>query len=180
MRSKSDISDRYWRPSEPPISHLEQFFEHLGLTSDTYEDMLSNSRSSDSPVFFSDVSTVDSSRPIDNVDYCPTSNYRTSEPPSIVERNARIIKWLCNCRKSQLTWTLFFDLFPLRLIRAFLRRNLPVITILSDGTRKKNQNSTITCRSFACFFLQSCEYFVMYLWESRINFVNCREQWFIS
>lgn len=67
--------------------------------------MLSNSRSSDSPVFFSDVSTVDSSRPIDNVDYCPASNYRPSEPPSIVERNARIIKWLCNCRKSQLTWT---------------------------------------------------------------------------
>jgi hypothetical protein len=22
--------------------------------------------------------------------------------PSIVERNARIIKWLCNCRKAQL------------------------------------------------------------------------------
>lgn len=103
LRSKSDISDRYWRPSEPPISHLEQFFEHLGLTSDTYEDMLSNSRSSDSPVFFSDVSTVDSSRPIDNIDYCPSQNHRPSEPPSIVERNARIIKWLCNCRKSQLT-----------------------------------------------------------------------------
>jgi hypothetical protein len=102
LRSKSDISDRYWRPPEPPTSHLEQFFEHLGLTSDSYEEMLSNSRSSDSPVFFSDVSTVDSSRPLDNVDYCPSA-FRPSEPPSIVERNARIIKWLCNCRKSQLT-----------------------------------------------------------------------------
>ncbi|XP_053676063.1 AF4/FMR2 family member lilli [Anopheles nili] len=29
--------------------------------------------------------------------------YRTSEPPSIIERNARIIKWLCNCKKMQLT-----------------------------------------------------------------------------
>ncbi|EFA06418.2 uncharacterized protein LOC655783 [Tribolium castaneum] len=103
LRSKSDISDRYWRPPEqPPTSHLEQFFEHLGMTSDSYEEMLTNSRSSESPVFFSDVSTVDSSRPLDNVDYCPSS-FRTSEPPSIVERNARIIKWLCNCRKSQLT-----------------------------------------------------------------------------
>lgn len=103
LRSKSDISDRYWRPPEPPVSHLEQFFEHLGLTSDSYEDMLSNSRSSDSPVFFSDVSTVDSSRPIDNGDYYQPATFRPSEPPSIVERNARIIKWLCNCRKSQLS-----------------------------------------------------------------------------
>ncbi|CAH1126519.1 unnamed protein product [Ceutorhynchus assimilis] len=103
LRSKSDISDRYWRPPELPTSHLEQFFEHLGLTSDSYEEMLSGSHSSDSPVFFSDVSTVDSSRPLDNVDCCPQQTYRNSEPPSIVERNARIIKWLCNCRKSQLT-----------------------------------------------------------------------------
>lgn len=103
LRSKSDISDRYWRPPEPPTSHLEQFFEHLGLTSDSYEEMLSNSHSSDdSPTFFSDISSVDSSRPVDNVDYCP-STFRSSEPPSIVERNARIIKWLCNCRKSLLT-----------------------------------------------------------------------------
>lgn len=101
LRSKSDISDRYWRPADPPTSHLEQFFEHLGLTSDSYEDMLSDSRSSESPVYFSDISTVDSSRPIDTVEYCPQS-YRPSEPTSIVERNARIIKWLCNCRKSQM------------------------------------------------------------------------------
>ncbi|KAF7272684.1 uncharacterized protein LOC143201726 isoform X2 [Rhynchophorus ferrugineus] len=104
LRSKSDISDRYWRPPEPPTSHLEQFFEHLGLTSDSYEEMLSGSgHSSESPVFFSDVSTVDSSRPLDNIDCCPQQTYRNSEPPSIVERNARIIKWLCNCRKSQQT-----------------------------------------------------------------------------
>lgn len=104
LRSKSDISDRYWRPPEPPTSHLEQFFEHLGLTSDSYEEMLSGSgHSSDSPVFFSDVSTVDSSRPLESIDCCPQQSYRNSEPPSIVERNARIIKWLCNCRKSQLT-----------------------------------------------------------------------------
>ncbi|KAK9702783.1 Centrosome-associated C terminus [Popillia japonica] len=97
------ILPRPARAAPEPVSHLEQFFEHLGLTSDSYEDMLSNSRSSDSPVFFSDVSTVDSSRPIDNVDYCHAQTFRPSEPPSIVERNARIIKWLCNCRKLQLS-----------------------------------------------------------------------------
>ncbi|XP_072389028.1 uncharacterized protein [Diabrotica undecimpunctata] len=100
LRSKSDISDRYRRSSEPP--QLQHFFEHLGLSGDTYEEMLTRSDSTDSPVFFSDVSTVDSSRPIDNVEYCPSA-YRSGDPPSIVERNARIIKWLCNCRKVQLS-----------------------------------------------------------------------------
>uniref|UniRef100_A0AAR5QJA4 Uncharacterized protein n=1 Tax=Dendroctonus ponderosae TaxID=77166 RepID=A0AAR5QJA4_DENPD len=77
LRSKSDISDRYWRPPELPTSHLEQFFEHLGLTSDCYEEMLSGSgHSTDSPVFFSDVSTVDSTRPLDNSDCCPQQTYR--------------------------------------------------------------------------------------------------------
>lgn len=65
-----------------------------------------------SVVFFSDCSTVDSNRII--ADSGPTIQsdqknvpvnpnlYRPSEPPSIIERNARIIKWLCNCKKSQL------------------------------------------------------------------------------
>lgn len=65
-------------------------------------------------VFFSDASTIDSNRII--ADSGPTNSdqktlqpgqgnpnlYRPSEPPSIVERNARIIKWLCNCKKTQL------------------------------------------------------------------------------
>lgn len=72
-----------------------------------------------SAVFFSDVSTVDSNRIIQTTidqthDTVVTSSntqgpqntqtnlYRPSEPPSIVERNARIIKWLCNCKKLQL------------------------------------------------------------------------------
>lgn len=65
-----------------------------------------------SVVFFSDCSTVDSNRII--ADSGPTNQsdqktvpvnpnlYRPSEPPSIIERNARIIKWLCNCKKSHL------------------------------------------------------------------------------
>lgn len=112
LRSKSDISDRYWRCGTLPqrkneqtvVSHLEQFFEQLGLNADSYEDMLmDNSCDPSSPVYFSDVSTVDSSRPLDNAEYCTPPPFRPSEPPSIVERNARIIKWLCNCRKLQIT-----------------------------------------------------------------------------
>lgn len=110
LRSKSDISDRYWRcgtlpqrKNETTVSHLEQFFEQLGLNADLYEDMLMDNSCSSSPVYFSDVSTVDSSRPLDNAEYCNPPPFRPSEPPSIVERNARIIKWLCNCRKLQMT-----------------------------------------------------------------------------
>lgn len=68
-----------------------------------------------SVVFFSDCSTIDSNRII--ADSGPTNSdkkvvpptnqnntsiYRACEPPSIVERNARIIKWLCNCKKTLL------------------------------------------------------------------------------
>lgn len=66
-----------------------------------------------SPVFFSDSSTIDSNRlpdstEINHLNATTTTTaaaiqqqqpYRPSEPTSIVERNARIIKWLCNCRK---------------------------------------------------------------------------------
>ncbi|XP_044742971.1 uncharacterized protein LOC123305345 [Chrysoperla carnea] len=145
LRSKSDISDRYRRNSKSQpglvrkscggeisrsVSHLEQFFEQLGLNSDAYDNLFIRSGSdSDSPVYFSDVSTVDSNRPVSQVDSTdagctadgvggvgggvgvaggagnlgPSNNiFRSTEQPSIVERNARIIKWLCNCRKAQL------------------------------------------------------------------------------
>lgn len=79
----------------------------------TYSDNEDTDQSS--VVFFSDCSTIDSNRII--ADSGPTNPsdpkiiqagptnpnlYRPSEPPSIVERNARIIKWLCNFKKSQL------------------------------------------------------------------------------
>lgn len=95
------------------IAQLERFFDRLGLNEDAYEecivprgDQFSSESDSDhsSPVFFSDASTVDSTRLPDSTEVTPQQQmYRPSEPPSIVERNARIIKWLCNCRKLQLT-----------------------------------------------------------------------------
>lgn len=124
LRSKSDISDRYWHRSAPNdqtklldkrskmdgVSQLERFFDRLGMNDDKYEEFiapklqrLSDSDSDhSSPVFFSDASTVDSTRLPDSTETNQnTQAYRPSEPPSIVERNARIIKWLCNCRKIQ-------------------------------------------------------------------------------
>lgn len=131
LRSKSDISDRYWNKnmslaegmSQGPVktksesmSQLEHFFDRLGLNDEKYEEFIApkiagglqsdeNDSDQSSPLFFSDVSTVDSNRLPDSTETQPqlTALYRPNEPPSIVERNARIIKWLCNCRKVQLT-----------------------------------------------------------------------------
>jgi hypothetical protein len=110
-------------PLSPPVTQprrsstdIEKFFEQLGLEDDTYRIMTSKRGSRDSsasPVFFESVSSVDSwpgtwagnlrggsgdSGP------APTGpgGSKLGEQPSIVERNARIIKWLCNCRKAQL------------------------------------------------------------------------------
>uniref|UniRef100_A0A1B0CQK7 Centrosome-associated FAM110 C-terminal domain-containing protein n=1 Tax=Lutzomyia longipalpis TaxID=7200 RepID=A0A1B0CQK7_LUTLO len=113
LRSKSDISDKRYRPE---MFQLERFFDRLGLNDKSYEELVStksatsgtgySDKDSDqsSVVFFSDVSTVDSTRLPDSTETGQASGpYRSTEPPSIVERNARIIKWLCNCRRVQLT-----------------------------------------------------------------------------
>ncbi|KAK0157955.1 hypothetical protein PV328_011636 [Microctonus aethiopoides] len=144
LRSKSDISDRYWRhcndngrkkvtTPRPPrsVTELEIFFNQLGLDSENYEALtaLPTSNSS-SPIFFDSVSSVDSALGLqpwsaNNQQQSNNCNntqqpwqssgancsggiggnndasQRVSDPPSIVERNARIIKWLCQCRKVQ-------------------------------------------------------------------------------
>ncbi|XP_034933570.1 uncharacterized protein [Chelonus insularis] len=134
LRSKSDISDRYWRNDNgrsvkqprPPrsVTELEDFFDKLGLDSDNYEMIALPTSNTSSPVFFDSVSSVDSALglhpwsgnnnnqqssngtgPRWQGNNCTVSNeetsHRVSEPPSIVEKNARIIKWLCQCRKVQ-------------------------------------------------------------------------------
>nr|CAD7265479.1 unnamed protein product [Timema shepardi] len=120
LRSKSDISHRYSRGAppvpvrpQPPRStaQLELFFEQMGLDAHDYRCLSTPVSGSSSPVYFSSVSSVDSA-----VVWAPwgpesggslggvttTNTHRTIEQLSIVERNARIIKWLCNCRKAQL------------------------------------------------------------------------------
>lgn len=125
LRSKSDISDRYRRtegrssasapcegedsPDSPSdeSSRLQQFFERLGLEPRQY-DAIVRDMPPESPVFFSSASTVDSNQLAAAADYTVQGPgvqkqiYRNTEPPSVVERNARIIKWLCQCRKTQL------------------------------------------------------------------------------
>ncbi|XP_022818398.1 serine/arginine repetitive matrix protein 1 isoform X1 [Spodoptera litura] len=125
LRSKSDISDRYRRsdgrsPASAPCegedspdspseeaSRLQDFFERLGLEPRQY-DALVRDAPPDSPVFFSSASTVDSNQLAATADYTVQGPgvqkqiYRNTEPPSVVERNARIIKWLCQCRKTQM------------------------------------------------------------------------------
>lgn len=123
LRSKSDISHRYFSrnvqkidasylPENSTITEhqraksenfsefeqLERFFDRLGLSDDLRGSSDSN-RSS--PVFFSDVPTVNSDQLPDSTEtQLDTQPYRPIEPTSIVERNARIIKWLCTCRKA--------------------------------------------------------------------------------
>ncbi|XP_054275947.1 protein FAM110B-like [Macrosteles quadrilineatus] len=106
LRSKSDVGHRYTKLTPPPPTpaNLDTFFEQLGLNSADFHVISKPSSQTSSPVFFSDTSSVDS--------FCATNqSYGGSEGaagssgelPSIVERNARIIKWLCNCRKAQLS-----------------------------------------------------------------------------
>lgn len=92
------------------LLQLERFFDHLGLNDDKYDEYIAPRRNSNSdsdhstPVYFSDVSTVDSTRLLDSTETQATIQpYRPIETTSIVERNARIIKWLCTCRKLQMT-----------------------------------------------------------------------------
>lgn len=128
LRSKSDISDRYWNRKEPEarsssasnkeklnyktesFSELVLFFEQLGMNDEQYEEFIIRRSREDgydsnesSPVFFSDSSTVDSNQLPDSTETQQTIQpYRPPETTSIVERNARIIKWLCNCKKLQM------------------------------------------------------------------------------
>uniref|UniRef100_A0A1B6CH84 Centrosome-associated FAM110 C-terminal domain-containing protein n=1 Tax=Clastoptera arizonana TaxID=38151 RepID=A0A1B6CH84_9HEMI len=108
LRSKSDVGHRCTKlttisqPSTP--ADLETFFNQLGLDSAQYKLVATSDSQNSSPVFFSDTSSVDSQI------LCSTNrstggsggaSNQVTELPSIVERNARIIKWLCNCRKAQ-------------------------------------------------------------------------------
>lgn len=126
LRSKSDIGDRYWHRKEAKsmrsspsggggdkdkhqahknegFSELVQFFDQLGLSDQEYEEFIGIESPSSSPVFFSDSSTVDSNQLPDSTETQQTIQpYRPPETTSIVERNARIIKWLCNCKKLQM------------------------------------------------------------------------------
>lgn len=105
-------------------SQLETFFGHLGLDPEEYKWIIKTDSETGSQVCFGDsnssVGSVSGGSNNNNTDGCDGATGRpvggcveksgggssSSELPSIVERNARIIKWLWNCRKANLQQTL--------------------------------------------------------------------------
>jgi hypothetical protein len=84
---------------------VERFFEHLGLDKEAFL-RLTKSPTLDSPVFFDSVSSAASCLDSNAAEVEDTPTFgpgggKFGEQPSIVERNARIVKWLFNCRKTQ-------------------------------------------------------------------------------
>lgn len=123
-RSKSDVSHRYSKRSSDYFprrnnnytsAEIERFFDTMGLDTDVWHHITSPSLVSSPPCFFESISSIDSNE--DRSSAC--SDDSVPEPPreglrnhdlrihgpletSIVEKNARVIKWLYNCRKAAL------------------------------------------------------------------------------
>ncbi|EEB12762.1 conserved hypothetical protein [Pediculus humanus corporis] len=107
LRSKSDISHKYCsnkvkpvlsisiQPSTVATDKLENFFNNLGMDPADYKELASNNSGKTSPVYFSSVSSVDSC--VDVAIWNVPETFKATECLSIVERNARIVKWLYNC-----------------------------------------------------------------------------------
>lgn len=121
-RSKSDVSHRYSKRSSDYFprrnnnytsAEIERFFDTMGLDTDVWHHITSPSLVSSPPCFFESVSSVDSNE--DRSSVCsddseqdaPREGLRNHDlrihgplETSIVEKNARVIKWLYNCRKA--------------------------------------------------------------------------------
>ena len=82
---------------------LENFFESMGLDRTTYHEIMSPENET-SPLYF-DVGSSDDSIPrrcsSDEDGQQPQEASMRSGEPSIVEKNARIIKWLFTCQRAQ-------------------------------------------------------------------------------
>lgn len=88
MRSKSDVTHG---------SERDRFFDTLGLEASAWRKLLlpPQSTSSDPSRYFATVSSVDSGPS------SPASDeVERAQQTSIVEKNARVIKWLFNCRRA--------------------------------------------------------------------------------
>lgn len=120
-RSKSDVSHRYSKPNFPRRNNytnaeIERFFDTMGLDTNAWHHVTSPSSISSPPCFFESISSVDSND--DRNSECsddeslpgvlhPKEGLRNHDlrvhgplETSIVEKNARVIKWLYNCRKA--------------------------------------------------------------------------------
>lgn len=107
LRSKSDVGVRNLSSLQPvdiPLSDsasLNMFFDNLGLKSEEYSSLTAPRSNASSPVYMnSSISSLDSVGDRGSGSDNLSINHTIDSSPSIVERNARIIKWLCNCRKA--------------------------------------------------------------------------------
>ncbi|XP_042225819.1 formin-like protein 5 [Homarus americanus] len=124
LRSRSDVTHERGRWEEDlhnslaPLD-LEAFFESMGLDSATHRQLTSPPNSPhSSPVYFEEVSSEESGplggrrgssdsddgRGLSGPGPGPPLPLRGTGEPSIVEKNARVIKWLFNCQKAQGTY----------------------------------------------------------------------------
>lgn len=120
-RSKSDVSHRYSKVQTEHVTRrnsyctaeLERFFDMMGLDTMVWHNITSPTHLSSPPRFFDSVSSINSDDHRSSI--CSEDSF--SEIPregltnrdlrehgpietSIVEKNARVIKWLYNCRKA--------------------------------------------------------------------------------
>lgn len=120
-RSKSDVSHRYSkrnseyfpRRNNYTSAEIERFFDTMGLDTVVWHHITSPSIVSSPPCFFESISSVDSNEARssvcseDSIPDIPREGLRNYDlrvhgplETSIVEKNARVIKWLYNCRKA--------------------------------------------------------------------------------
>lgn len=120
-RSKSDVSHRYSKRGSEYFSRrnnytnaeIERFFDTMGLDTNAWHHITSPSSVSSPPCFFESISSVDSNEDRssvcseDSLPDAPREGLRNQDlrghgplETSIVEKNARVIKWLYNCRKA--------------------------------------------------------------------------------
>ncbi|XP_078412423.1 protein FAM110B-like [Cetorhinus maximus] len=102
-RSKSDLSDRYSRVS----ANLERFFNYCGLDPEELESMGMEclARASSDIISLKLYSASNLSSEYNHSQYSNMVEERSSERIpygiSIIERNARVIKWLYSCREAK-------------------------------------------------------------------------------
>ncbi|CAH1392710.1 unnamed protein product [Nezara viridula] len=96
IRSKSDPGETQKQNELPP--KLDDFFQFLGLSSQSFRNLTAASSNGSNPVFFPSESSADSSPKGRGSEVEQDTGVDTGL--SIVERNARVIKWLVACAKS--------------------------------------------------------------------------------
>jgi len=125
-RSKSDIGHRFNKQTKPKSKdEIERFFDTIGLDSTTWASITANSTNhsltSTPPHFFNSTHSIDSNtrhlsvssdslhspressdQPCNELSNLKLSQLSrsVSKETSIVEKNARIIKWMYNCKKA--------------------------------------------------------------------------------